>query len=73
MGARRQHQFFIRARVATPPPRARRHDPGGFKIRRSTVEHSVACIAAIDTARAMLTIRTQGRPSDLRPIDITQI
>ena len=59
--------------VINTPTRGRRHDTDGFKIRRSTVEHSVACITAIDTARAMLTIRTQGRPSDLRPIDITQI
>ena len=59
--------------VINTPTRGRRHDTDGFKIRRSTVEHSVACITAIDTARAMLTIRTQGRPSNLRPIDITQI
>ena len=59
--------------VINTPTRGRRHDTDGFKIRRSTVEHSVACITAIDTARAMLTIRTQGRSSDLRPIDITQI
>ena len=59
--------------VINPPPGGRRHDTDGFKIRRSTVEHSVACITAIDTARAMLTVREQGRSSDLRPIDITQI
>ena len=28
----------------------------------------MACVTAIDTARAMLTVRTQGRASDLRPI-----
>ena len=59
--------------VINTPTRGRRHDTDGFKIRRSTVEHSVACITAIDTARAMLTVREQGRSSDLRPIDITQI
>ncbi|MGN8896556.1 carbamoyl-phosphate synthase large subunit [Flavonifractor sp. HCP28S3_F3] len=59
--------------VINTPTRGRRHDTDGFRIRRSTVEHSVACITAIDTARAMLTVRTQGRSSDLRPIDITQI
>ena len=59
--------------VINTPTRGRRHDTDGFKIRRSTVEHSVACITAIDTARAMLTVRTQGRSSDLRPIDITKI
>ena len=55
------------------PTRGRRHDTDGFKIRRAAVEHSVACVTAIDTARAMLTVRTQGRSSDLRPIDITAI
>ncbi|WP_191398522.1 carbamoyl-phosphate synthase large subunit [Flavonifractor sp. An306] len=59
--------------VINTPTRGRRHDTDGFRIRRSTVEHSVACITAIDTARAMLTVRTQGRSSDLRPIDITKI
>uniref|UniRef100_UPI00262C1A72 carbamoyl-phosphate synthase large subunit n=1 Tax=uncultured Flavonifractor sp. TaxID=1193534 RepID=UPI00262C1A72 len=59
--------------VINTPTRGRRHDTDGFKIRRSAVEHSVACITAIDTARAMLTVRTQSRASDLRPIDITQI
>ena len=59
--------------VINTPTRGRRHDTDGFKIRRSTVEHSVACITAIDTARAMLTARTQGRSADLRPLDITTI
>ena len=45
-----------------PPPR-----PDGFKIRRSTVEHSVACITAIDTARAMLTVRTRAGPLSCAP------
>ena len=47
-----------------------------FPIREkgcAAVEHSVACVTAIDTARAMLTVRTQGRSADLRPIDITEI
>ena len=59
--------------VINTPTRGRRHDTDGFKIRRSTVEHSVACITAIDTARAMLTVRTRGRAAELRPIDITEI
>ena len=59
--------------VINTPTHGRRHDTDGFKIRRSTVEHSVACITAIDTARAMLTVRTQGRAAELRPIDITEI
>mgnify|MGYP000137448716 CR=1 FL=1 len=45
----------------------------GFKIRRSAVEHSVACVTAIDTARAVLTVREQSRSVDLTPIDITKI
>ena len=59
--------------VINTPTRGRKHDTDGFKIRRSTVEHSVGCVTAVDTARAMLTVRTQGRSSDLRPIDITEI
>ena len=59
--------------VINTPTRGRRHDTDGFKIRRSTVEHSVACITAIDTARAILTVREQCRSADLRPIDITTI
>jgi len=33
----------------------------------------VACVTAIDTAHAILTVREQGRSADLRPIDITKI
>jgi len=59
--------------IINTPTKGRKQDSDGFKIRRSTVEHSVACITAIDTARAMLTVRTQGRAAELRPIDITEI
>jgi len=59
--------------VINTPTRGRKHDTDGFRIRRSAVEHSVGCCTAIDTACAMLTVRTQGRSSDLRPIDITTI
>ena len=59
--------------VINTPTKGRRHDTDGFKIRRATVEHSVGCVTAIDTARAMLTVREQGRSSELRPIDITTI
>ena len=59
--------------VINTPTRGRKHDTDGFRIRRSAVEHSVACVTAVDTARAMLTVRAQGRSADLRPIDITQI
>ena len=59
--------------VINTPTRGRKHSSDGFKIRRSAVEHSVPCVTAIDTARAILTVRTQGRSADLRPIDITTI
>ena len=59
--------------VINTPTKGHKHDTDGFKIRRATVEHSVGCVTAIDTARAMLTVREQGRSSELRPIDITKI
>ena len=45
----------------------------GMQIRRSAVEHSVGCVTSVDTARALLTVRRQGRSEDLTPIDITTI
>ena len=59
--------------VINTPTRGRRHDTDGFKIRRSAVEHGVGCVTAIDTARALLTVRQQSRSEDLTPIDITKI
>ena len=59
--------------IINTPTKGRKHDTDGFKIRRAAVEHSVACVTAIDTAHAILTVREQGRSADLRPIDITQI
>ena len=59
--------------VINTPTKGRRHDTDGFKIRRATVEHSVGCVTAIDTARAMITVREQSRSADLRPIDVTTI
>ena len=59
--------------VINTPTRGRKHDTDGFKIRRSAVEHSVACVTAIDTAHALVTVRAQGRSAELRPIDITKI
>ena len=59
--------------VINTPTRGRKHETDGFHIRRSAVEHSVGCLTAVDTARAMLTVRTQGKSSELRPIDITKI
>lgn len=59
--------------VINTPTKGRKQDTDGFRIRRATVEHSVACVTAIDTARALLTVRTQGCAAELRPIDITKI
>ena len=59
--------------IINTPTHGRRHESDGFKIRRMAVEHSVSCVTAIDTARAMLTVRTQSRSAELRPIDITEI
>ncbi len=59
--------------VINTPTKGRKHDTDGFKIRRSAVEHSVACVTAVDTARAILTVRAQSRSADLRPIDITAL
>ena len=59
--------------IINTPTKGRKHDSDGFKIRRSAVEHSVACVTAIDTARAVLTVREQSRSVDLTPIDITKI
>ncbi|MCI8422069.1 MAG: carbamoyl-phosphate synthase large subunit, partial [Lawsonibacter sp.] len=59
--------------IINTPTRGRKHDSDGFKIRRSAVEHGVGCVTAIDTARALLTARQQGRSEDLTPIDITKI
>ena len=59
--------------IINTPTRGRKHDSDGFKIRRSAVEHSVGCVTAIDTARALLTVRQQGHSEHLTPIDVTKI
>ncbi len=59
--------------VINTPTRGRRQDTDGFKIRRAAVEHSVGCVTSIDTARALLTARQQGRSRDLLAVDITKI
>lgn len=59
--------------VINTPTRGRRQNTDGFKIRRAAVEHSVGCVTSIDTARALLTARQQGRSRDLQAIDITKI
>ena len=59
--------------IINTPTHGRRHESDGFKIRRMAVEHSVACVTAIDTARAMLTVRARSRSAELRPVDIAGI
>ncbi len=59
--------------IINTPTHGRRHESDGFQIRRMAVEHSVACVTAIDTARAMLTVRARSRSAELRPVDITEI
>jgi carbamoyl-phosphate synthase large subunit len=59
--------------ILNTPHRSKREDGDGVKIRRMAVEHSVLCLTAIDTARAILTARELGRSADLVPIDITEI
>ena len=59
--------------VINTPTKGRKHNTDGFKIRRSAVEHSVGCVTAIDTARALLTVRQQSRSEDLTPLDITKL
>ena len=59
--------------VNTPSNRHESTQSDGFKIRRCAVEHSVPCVTAIDTARAILTVQQSGRSADLVPIDVTTI
>ena len=59
--------------IINTPTKGRKQDTDGFRIRRAAVEHSVGCVTAIDTARALLTARQQGRSRDLQAIDITKI
>ncbi|MEG2119538.1 MAG: carbamoyl-phosphate synthase large subunit, partial [Pseudoflavonifractor sp.] len=59
--------------VINTPTHGRRPSSDGFQIRRCAVEHGVGCCTAVDTARAMLTVRTLGRSAELKPIDITRI
>ncbi len=59
--------------VINTPTKGRKHDTDGFKIRRSAVEHSVACVTAIDTAQAVVTVREKSRSADLVPVDITRL
>jgi len=59
--------------IINTPTHGRRHESDGFRIRRMAVEHSVACVTAVDTARALLTVQTKSRSAELRPVDIVEI
>ena len=65
--------IFFTESIINTPTKGRKQDTDGFKIRRSAVEHGVGCVTAIDTARALLTVRQQSRSEELEPIDITKI
>ena len=59
--------------VINTPNRGKKADGDGWKIRRMCSERSIPCITAIDTARAVVTARRQGRSSELRAIDVTTL
>jgi carbamoyl-phosphate synthase large subunit len=59
--------------INTPAKSHESMQSDGFKIRRCAVEHSVPCVTAVDTARAMLTVREYGSAEKLVPIDVTKI
>ena len=59
--------------IINTPTKGHKHNTDGFKIRRASVEHSVPCVTALDTAHAILTVREKGRSVDLVPVDITRI
>lgn len=59
--------------VVNTPTRGRKQDTDGFKIRRCAVEHSVSCVTSIDTASAIVTVRSQGRSDQLQAVDITKL
>ena len=42
-------------------------------MKRKYIKPTTTVVRVVDTARAMLTVRTQGRAAELRPIDITEI
>ena len=58
--------------VIDTPTRGKKRGTDGFLIRRTAVEHAVACVTSLDTARALLTAAEQGRSVDLQAIDITK-
>ncbi len=59
--------------IINTPTRGHKQHSDGFKIRRRAVENSVGCVTTIDTARAVLTVREQGRSAELNALDITTI
>ena len=59
--------------VINTPTKGKGHQTDGFRIRRAAVERSIPCITALDTAWAMLTVKTKGDKHELTPIDISEI
>ncbi len=59
--------------VINTPSRGKKADGDGWKIRRMCSERSIPCITAIDTARAIVTARRQGRSRELQAIDVTKL
>ena len=59
--------------VINTPNRGKKADGDGWKIRRMCSERSIPCITAIDTARAIVTARRQGRSRELQAIDVTKL
>jgi carbamoyl-phosphate synthase large subunit len=59
--------------VINTPSRGKKADGDGWKIRRMCSERSIPCITAIDTARAVVTARRQGRSSELQAVDVTKL
>ena len=59
--------------VINTPTKGKGHQTDGFRIRRAAVERSIPCITALDTAWAMLTVKTKGDKHELDPIDISEI
>ena len=59
--------------VINTPTKGKGHQTDGFRIRRAAVERNIACITALDTAWAMLTVKTKGNKHELNPIDISTL
>jgi carbamoyl-phosphate synthase large subunit len=59
--------------VINTPDKGHDHHTDGFRIRRICAERGVACITAVDTVRAVLTARRQGRSHRLVAKDLAKL